>query len=393
MQLQDDVRALGERLTKLKGSGAPPYIVVLGVGYAQAAGVPDLQDLASRLNETPEVVAQHADLLLDLDVPTFYQDLVGLAAAGSLPVILTTSYDHLFEQALFNAGLRANSHFNVDEAKASLGSDVSPSVRDRGGISVVRLFGLAPDDPLMADWLRRAIGIPDAPPVDLIMVGYEYESPALQRWLSKQGGGDLWWASEVPLVSGRLGWSGETHELAGDAGRPDTLFGQLSLLTLRLPTINLLNRADPSAAPSDDVDWLNRQYVQNQLQQVKVVKRAIEASTPAAGADAAVTSQLAYQRQEIGRLEGELRVPVNAAGQLLDRFKAARSRVQDSGDERGGGVDPDTVSFIENQIQVLEKELTKTEPSQLVLAAAEGALQAIESRSGIAAPDATSSAS
>jgi hypothetical protein len=389
--LQEGVRELADRLTDRRASLGPPYVVVLGTGYARAAGVPKLDDLVSSSGVPREVAAQHPEVLLDLQVPTFYQDLVVLAASGSLPVVVTTSYDRLFEQALFNAGMRPTSHFTVHDAKHPSGRSGTTGDRARTGISIIRLFGLEDDDRLNEDWLHKA-GIPDTETVDLIMVGYEYESPAFQRWLSTaRGDSDLWWANEKPFDRS-FDWPGQMHELDGDATRIETLFGQLSLLLIRLPTIGLLDKSDRANSPPDD-EWLDRQYVQNQLQQVRVVKRAIEASTPGTGSDPAVASQLAYQREEIGRLEGELRSPANVVNQLLGRFKVAQSQLHRLAEDGSSSVDPESLSFIDSQIQALENELTKATPNRLLLAAAEGALQAIESQSGIAAPDMTSSAS
>jgi hypothetical protein len=366
-----------------QAKGARPYVLVLGAGCPQAAKVPSLEELRETWGEDVDDPAGLEAILWSVEVPPFYYDIANLARAGYFPVVVTTGYDRLLERALVDLGLRPGDQFETVEPAAWRGrAPVPPPDAD---VRVVHAHGLDDGDPVgdPVGALDLGTGHEPGEPLETVLVGYQGESPSLDRWLGAAAGGDLWWANaddEHGDHLGPAGWRGEVALITGNEAVPSTFFGQLALMLLRLPAIDTLKQTEPVGQRGDA--WYDREYTQSRLNQANTVKRAIESVVPGSSVDPARQSQLSYQQQEIVRLEQDL-VSRDVVDRLLKRHYTTAAQLKDRAAQRPDSVDPDTLAFLDGQIVTLEREAAKPQPNGVVISAAEASLGALQDTLGI----------
>lgn len=367
MRLDQDLRTLSERMRDAASVGAP-YVLVLGAASAHEAGVPTLDELGSRagLHLEPTNRSLIDRLLYDLPVPAPYQDIANLSREGYLSPVVTTAYDTLIERALTDAGLRAPSHFSVVE----LGVDdesASPDSSLGASLQVIHVFD-AHGAPVAPATLARAVRRHEGAALNVVVVGFQFESPAILEWLKAAPHGHLHWVSAEPRpdAHGQLGWRGEWAETTGESGEPAEFFGRLSLL--------LLGLRSSVADATDESGELDSAYLQNRLETAKVAKYAVGRSRMSAF-DPGAMSQLSYQQRQIDELEIKLAAASSQA--LLTRMRHYRQWLEQRVDDPSVPVDEATVEFFDTNLRVLEREVAKREPNQTVLKAAQGALEGV----------------
>lgn len=382
MQLEQGLEELASRIAN---PDIPGYVLVLGTGCAKAAGVPSITELQAQFGAEADDPEALESLISDVPVPSFYHEIASMARSGHLPIVITTTFDRLLERALLDSGLRPGSHYTVVELAADPAEQRSADGYGvRPPITLIRCNRSSGDQSLNGARIDAAIGRSDpAAPISLVLAGYGFDCPPLEHWGRGNPGGEAWWiAEDAPDRNevGRLGWNAEMRVIDGPAAAPEQFFGQLALVLLRLPLLRSLRSQDLPTSSGDD--WLDEEFKRSRLQQAKTVKRAIEGSYSSSAADPGTVSQLAYQTQEIGRLEQELATP-QAASRLVQRFKIARDHLDRLVDDANSPVDTDTVAFVDAQVDSLEREAAKKHPSRPVMAAAESALDTLETEAGL----------
>lgn len=258
-----DIRSLARRLRDACETGAPCHAVFLGAGASLASGsLTTRQALNKILSEAgvdaPETMSDVDRISAFFDLvdqaseeerykltvryqsqaapPSGYKHLARLVAEGYFRTIITTSFDTFLEDALYDAGLRANDLLILDASY-----DTIPSRRRAPQVRLVKLHG----DPYSAEFLSM-VGDVELPPVmedllnkemagALLMVGYHPRDGVINTFL-EEGMGDTWYVNpdepgpDHPLAS-VLSQRGATT-IAGDAGYPDRFFGELADLLL-----------------------------------------------------------------------------------------------------------------------------------------------------------------
>ena len=413
-------------------SGPGPYTLFIGAACSRAAGVPSVDEIARQVfddlfEHDPETArayvpeAQRSDRAAptsafyqllgalsnlerysllqsfyeDHPVPLFYQDLSRLVQAGFFRTILTTSYDTLLEQALTGVGGSSLARFRVVNLGANPEKGTGPSLPGNQ-LTIVKLHGdIAQSGQLVVtpDEIERSLGaqrsfIEGQLSQDLMVVGYEFESPPVTDWLAWSSR-EVWWVSpKRPLndAMGRIAGDREVHFVDGEAAQPELFFGQL---TLRLLTLSATpsrpvepnsfsfstTRQTTESLVGDD-EALRLAYLQDQLQRAKEVLVSLENDASANKSGAAAQTQIDYQRARVARLEDLLRAQSATRPRIAELANQITSAVQKA------ELDPKTRSYVESQASVIRSESALTEPNQDILSAAISATLVVAERLG-----------
>ena len=421
------VRLLVERQQAPPGTvsrGGPQVILFLGRSCADAAGVPDMLAMARQVMRDPDLAAMYADRNLQDDeqlaiafaeylaemtgaqrmrmlqsfyeripVPAFYQDLALLVKGGYFRHILTTSIDTLLEQALNGAGLWVDKDYQV----ISLGLKEERKTYGRPGemssdrITLVKLHGdLAQNQAAItkeeiADALEpQRYFVKGELSGDLVVVGYEFESQPLNRWLSWVPG-DAWWVSEdrpegdeIAAIESRR----NIQYITGQAARPENFFGQLLYLLWRVvaPSEEGVLPAEREAYEETEgfeEDYSDEEYIRSQLHRTKAMLANLEQSAGPDQRNVAWTNQIQYQRQRAADLEDQLRGLESSREHLLDLLQHIDKTVREKAD------DPNLSTYLKNQVKSVVKEYQRQEPNQVIVSAAIGATLVMAERMGV----------
>lgn len=409
-----------------------PHVLFLGEGCARAAGVPSPVDMArelfaglaghelvtrfvpdespsdeqllegfrSLLAELPE--GQRGSLLLQfygaLPVPLFYQELAMLVSAGFFTQILTTNLDALLERALQNAGLRAGEEYNVvlldrDRSAVSVSGIESNrvSILKLHGDPASRQFALSPDEIEEAlKPIRKAVK--GALHQDLVMVGYELESPPVSDWLARVPG-ELWWVAEEHPPAEALAairQVREIHYVDGPSGTPDGFFGGLAMRLLQMPSVNLLeapaklvrSRPDgpgalPDTSPPEDEAAFEREFLRGKLWRAEELRRRLEQQVAAGTTNERLERQLAYQKGVVADLEAKLRTIGD------DKARVLRLLDQIGGQAEQTGARDSTAAFLRQQADAVRGQYGSPSPDEAVVSGSIGATLVIGDRLGV----------
>ena len=429
-----------------------PYILFLGAGCSQAAGVPTIEEIARKELSRPVVSGSvmpppsydEADQVGSLKrfykwletmsagqvfrlfqthyantpVPLFYQDLALLIKKKYFNRILTTNFDTLLEQALSGAGLVPDVDFEVisfgltsrpseSRRAPTQGYESSPD-RPHEPVSIVKLHGdLAEGQLVIAPWQiedslkSRRRAAKQELKGDLVMVGYQFESPLLNDWLSSYRKRELWWVSAEPQQGHEeIGsWGEDIASISGDVGRPEEFFGQLSLRLrlLRLPAQSSQQAVaeidlgfesapadDPDTAPSTLAD--NEEVLSEDLRgQIRRFQTSLYSLEQKASPDERPTSlqvQINYQKQQLMALEDKLRSLSTNAPRLLDLLQTMTDNLQMALDdpEVEQRVSGATVNFLRHQFEAVQEQYSSDDPNQQIISAAVGAAAILAER-------------
>ena len=411
-----------------------PYVLFLGAACGRAAGVPSIADMARSVFESlieiaPDMFSKYAkkeylqddDIVTDkfyqmledmsslerrnllrsffedLPVPLFYQDLARLVHASFFRIILTTNCDTLLEKALSGLGSSAGVPFRTINLGAkqqlSVDPDIVPDlvtvIKLHGDISQGNRLMITPDEIEQALRCHRSF-VKGELAQDMVIVGYEFESPPINDWLwrSRQ---EIWWASpELPNNEhmGRIMNDREAHFIEGEAAKPELFFGQLALRLLTLPSSDKTRPSDVSEisipysqpisveALVSDPDMLRPLYIADQLERAKEQLNRLESDIAADRSNAQLQAQIAYQRTEVATLEDELRTLSPNRPRLteaVDRIVQAVHRAT---------LDPNTQAYLDTQAQLIRDETSRSNPNQDILSAAISATLVVSERLG-----------
>jgi phosphoglycolate phosphatase-like HAD superfamily hydrolase len=423
----------GEMMERRADDERNPLILFLGKGCADAAKVPDTIQIARsvfqdsalptkkyvagrdrRYNE--EVLEAFYEYLSDLSsrerhwllqrfyakvpVPLFYQDLVRLIERRFFLHILTTNIDTLLEQALNGAGMWPDRDYELISLSSSDRKPLPPDPASPGPrIMIVKLHGdlakqetsLTPDE-ITEALQRHSRFLRGELSGDMVMVGYEFESEPVTRWLAEtysklwREPPILWWVNEKRpswQQVGRLEESRHIEYLDGENGRPEVFFGRL-LYVLEdsaqkevADTIEQFSygvSTEPTASPGEE--FSDARYLREQIRRSQQVLYSLEQNAIPGERDEQLEAQIEYQRSTIADMEDKLR----DLGESRERLLALMHQVRDSAGR--ARVDPMTMDFLDSQIMTVMEQYDRYRPNQDVVSASVSATLVLTDRLG-----------
>ncbi len=340
MFIQPNMAQLMEVLEERRNDVQQP-ILFLGQGVAKAAGVPSVEDMAKDLfpnisqpyqepQEALEVFFNYWETLSPLErqsmllryfshvpVPAFYHDLVNLLFNRHFPVILSTSIDTLLEQA-FNDNARERTTNGVELAVISIASLSDNQSLNRAGsdgsdiIRLIKLHGdISQDVALTAEDIDEELGRQQRAlkgeflAGEIIMVGYDFESNPINKWLSWTHG-ELWWVSPEQPSDDDIEAIAASHRINyinGADAEPSEFFG---VLRLGLEPTDPDTVSDPQSRAVKEAD-IEQDYLRVQLQQHQGRKRKlVQKSKYYSVTDSETEVQIEYESDEIKKIERRL---------------------------------------------------------------------------------------
>ncbi|HJW93235.1 MAG TPA: SIR2 family protein [Thermoanaerobaculia bacterium] len=389
---------------------AEPYVLFLGDGCSEAAGVPKLPQLAARamqmfglaksasggsgttseqdlvgpfLDAIASMKKEHAARMLQsifasIPVPSFYQQLAQLIRERFFPLIITTNYDTLLEQALDSVGFRA---FDYRVTTFDGGTPISTSTG--GGSELVHIVKLH------GDLARKVIHFtPEAVDGalqssrqfvkselrgDLIMVGFSFGDDAINRWLSHGSSREVWWVAPKPPDDPQVvtSWAQEWHELTGSFGNPAIFFAQLSLRLLRL--------AQPGTASPDQplADTL-----QGEIRRAQNVLYTLEQSAAAGSRPPDVQEQIVYQKKQMSVLEEKMWSLPEVKPAVIQVVSLIRDDILNAHQDQSNDfrIDEPLKNYLHQQIDTLKTEMAKEKPDRFLVSASLSATLALADR-------------
>jgi hypothetical protein len=367
---------------------------------AELASDPNLAGyLYERLIALPD--SQRARVLLQvydaIPVPLFYQDLTALLWAGCFTDILTTNVDTLLEQALNLGGFRPGSTYEV----INLGTDRSPPPDwETSGSStrLVRIFKLHGDlaqqvvnvtaEEIAAALEPQRMLVKGELRGDIVMVGYKFESPPIDHWLTLTSG-EIWWVCQEPPDPNRLDPIAAVRPvnmIVGATGAPNEFFGILEATVLQpapvtppAATAEAVDfaagaGAEPAVAVIDQADLLRTRISRSQA-----VLYSLEQQVAPSERNLPTQQQIDYQRGEIVKLEDKLRELSPEIADIEHVTSLIRQVVEAA--ERAS-VDEGTLAFLRSQLAVVAAEQASPQPNQNLVSAAIGATLVLAERLG-----------
>jgi hypothetical protein len=352
-------------------------------------------------------------------VPLFYQDLALLIKNRYFNRILTTNFDTLLEQALSGAGLVPDVDFEVTnfgvasrqseslQRAHTTEDDPSPD-RPREPVSIIKLHGdLAEGELVITPWQieeslkSRRRDAKQELKGDLVMVGYQFESPLLNDWLRSYRKRELWWVSAEPQPGHDeiQSWGEDISAINDEVGSPKEFFGQLSLRLrlLRRPAqsshraVAEADTADetaqaeaPSAPPStlaDDEEVLSED-LRGQIRRFQASLYSLEQKASPDERPTSLQVQINYQKQQLMALEDRLRSLSTNAPRLLELLQTMTDNLQTALDdpEIEQRVSGATVNFLRQQFQAVQEQYVSKDPNQQIISAAVGAAAILAER-------------
>ena len=406
-----------------------PYVLFLGEGCGQAAGAPSRGAIArealrvfgreagesskdetdasvfeefSQLTETfsgPQFARMVRSLYASVPVPSFYEDLAVLIREGFFPLVLTTNFDTLLEQALAATGLRASDYrvTTFGLRGTSTPPDVEPLANWAPPTHIVKLHGdLAQDqahvtpDEIQAAFRRSQRWIKPDLKADLIMVAHHLADDPIDRWLASSPDRELWWVNLTsPTDEVRVrSWAREYQEITGEAGDPRIFFPQLSL---RLIAPREPAETAAAADPWADSEVLRFEILRNQSNLYSLEQKAVRSSGER---PIQVQAQIDYQKRALAKLEDKIRSLPDTKRLVLDVVKRIVAGIEkaNAAPSQAGGLSS-LFDYGAAQLRTLEEELQKNDPNQFLIAASLGATLALANRlltdygAGVVKPD------
>lgn len=406
-----DRRAAAETLPLLFLGGAcsraakTPRIADIGRGFiAQLREDPDLASPDLPPADAPDAVIVSAFRELVLELPPIQRRALALHAANDVPVpqfvqdvallvrdrlfstVMTSAFDALLERALNFLSVRPGQSLGI----VDVGDDPATPLTHPGDVVLLKVLGSRVPGPL-------------EPPV--IVVGHEADDPEIFEALSVRGGvaGPIWWVSESPPPEALVAVSGlrEVILIDGPGGHPDRFFGELAVLAVQMPAVNVL--ADPQGAfrkasalhvdeqaasvsaalavvggtaPPDDEQEFERQLLQGRHRRCEEVLGRLQQQGAGSSLGSALEQQVTYQRQELTRLEQQLRSLSANRSDLLD----ALARVEESPE---AAADRPAARYLLECAGRIRAEYERDAPDEDVISAALAALSVLGSRVGV----------
>jgi hypothetical protein len=334
-----------------------------------------------------------------LPVPLFYQDLGAILKAGYFSRVITTNYDNLLEQALESTPVpwRRDRDYHVIDVPAFTREALKRHLASLGrhGVLILKMHGdlRQEGDPIDFTELESALfdhrkTLYQELSEDLVVVGYERESPGIDKALHAQSGGTIWWVSETaidPTLQSTLEAVRAVNVIDGPEASPQRLFGTLWTLLSRLPdaagsgydhsvdqqTLDSVvpGETDPNL-PSTD---LEHDVLRASLARAKDELERLRQSSPP-GANPNIDAQIDYQRAQIASLEDQVRI------RQKDKIQSLLNDIL--GRARTGSLDPATLAFLEQEANLVESQFPLSSPNQDIISASIAAIAVLSARLG-----------
>jgi hypothetical protein len=350
-------------------------------------------DVEQAMTKIPERIRPAASRTLNrllvqyyanLPVPLFYQDLGSIVKGGYFSRVLTTNYDNLLEQALESPPIpwRRDRDYHVIDVPAFTRDGLKEHLQsvDKRSLLILKMHGDLLQEGAALDFTEIQAALVDHRKTlyqelsdDLLVVGYEQESPGIDKALHAQSGGAIWWISEKTIdaeFKSGLEAVRPVTVIDGPEANPESLFGTLCTVLSRPPEAVSSPSESVQAQPDEGlkIEVLRDRLVraQNELERLR------QSSPPGANPD--IDAQIDYQRQQISDIEDQIRVQekdkiVLLVGDLLTRAK-------------NNSVDPSTLGFLEQQATQVMSQFSTGQPNQHVVSAAITALSVLGRRLG-----------
>lgn len=462
MEPSKEIESLAQDLAGRHRMDPPPLpLLFLGTKCGEAAGIPgpevigplvlqELRQTDPTLAETllPEAQASDTNAAVDaflrllggmsgiqryrvlqpfygsVPVPSFYMDLATLISYGYFSHILTTNWDSLLEQALASVGMRGGADYQTIVLGVPHGTREGSFVEGTPSATIVKLHGdlgqsqfAINEDEIEAAVRSHRSMVVDELRGDMVMVGYEFESPPVERWMAKMGTGDLWWvSSELPDADklGPIAGNRNFRVISGENAHPQTFFGLLVTFLIRLPATRALSPSledwgsssgmesfgSPERYPTGmrggslrtalGDEEVEAEYLQGQLLRSQNVRKILEQALPVGERNPQLDAQIEYQRKQVTELADQVRSLSTSQARLIDLVRQIEGAIQAAaGQTVAPAVDPETISFLTEQVNTVIREAEKGSANQHVLSAALGAVLVVGQRLGreIVTPD------
>jgi len=338
-------------------------------------------------------------LYANVPVPSFYQELARLVREHYFPLILTTNYDNLLEQALTAAGVR-NSEFRVTTFASRWRASSGPSeFPDQEPLThLVKLHGdlaqntvyISPQEIESAlrsskHWIKAELR------GDLVMIGHSVSDDPINDWLAHSKDRQLWWIDpEPPADPARIqAWTTEYHQITGEIARPQVFFTQFSLRLLHeaeevaaavepgdhplsLEALGSIAKSEP--APLSEI--LQREVRRNQSVLYNLEQEAIPGERPAQ-----VQAQIAYQKRQLSKLEEKIRSLPEIKPLVLEIVRKIGTDILHAHDDPQTNFPLENLAqYVQVQIATIEREFEKDAPNQFLVSASLGATLTLADR-------------
>ena len=409
---------LAQDIADRRASGETLPLLFLGAACSRAAQTPRIADIGreviAQLNGDPDIappglppddapdaviVPAFRELVLelppiqrralalhaanDVPVPQFVQDIALLVRDRLFSTVMTSAFDALLERALNFLSVRPGQSLGI----VDVGDDPASPLTHPGDVVLLKVLGSRVPGPL------------ETP---VIVVGHEADDPEIFEALSVRGG-PVWWVSESPPPEGLVAVSGprEVNLIDGPGGHPDRFFGDMAVLAVQMPAVNVL--ADPQGAfrkasalhvdekvssisaalavvggtaPPEDEQEFERQFLEGRRRRCEEVLGRLQQQGAGSSLGTSLEQQVTYQRQELTRLEQQLRSLSANRSDLLDAL-ALVEESPEAASERAAA------RYLLECAARIRAEYERDKPDEDVISAALAALAVLGSRIGV----------
>ncbi|MBS0160200.1 MAG: SIR2 family protein [Nitrospira sp.] len=328
-------------------------------------------------------------LYVNVPVPAFYRDVAALVRERYFPLIVTTNFDTLLEQALAQTGVRS-SDYKITTIGTRTFDAILPS--EEPLTHIVKLHGdLAQDTAYVSpeqidDALRTSRQWIKSDLVgDIIMVAHVVDNAdPINKWLAHGAQRELWWVSQESPPPQATAWASVLRVIDGDLGRTGVFLSQLALRLLSapdstandpaedLPSVESL-LASPRERPILGDETLEREIFRNQS-----LLYSLDQATSPRERNPDVQAQIVHQKRVIVKLEDRARARPDTQQRVLQALGSVLNSVANGATIGKGAIE--VVEYIRQQQDTLKQEFDKPKPNQIVVSAALGATLAVADR-------------
>ncbi len=439
--MKSTVSELAERVRLSRTGQRPPYILFLGAKCAEAASAPTLVAIArmalstfglesdttsltddglvrkyyEHLRRLPrtQIARMLQSLYAKVAVPSFYVDVAFLIREKYFPIVVTTNYDTLLDQALASVGV-SKAQCRITTIGLHPTEESSPDAPDDNVlVDIVKLHGDIANDqvPITPAELDRALDLHRSAVKsdlrgDMIMVGHSTEGDPIDQWLAHSPSRELWWIGpdESAPLNKIASWSNDIREITGEAGRIAPFFAELRTRVLQqdivddvlgaivmpapeaksaepvvLESLDFGGPVSENAAPPENALL---ESLQSEIRRNQAALYMLEQEVAPADRNAKAQAQIDYQKRQITRLEDKIRSLPETRRQVTEIMTRIRDSIQKAGADPSVTfkVDPGLHLFLDTNVNVIQLELAKSEPNQLLLSASLGATLTLADR-------------
>jgi hypothetical protein len=262
-----------------------------------------------------------------------------------------------------------------DPADSPAGLAPVTIVKLRGDLSQNRI-ALTPDEVERA-LMRNRPFVKQELRADMVMVNYDGESPAVEEFLQRGRGEELWWVHESKEPPDVMNCR-ELRVIMGEGANPKNFFGLLYHLLMRRMTSAEAPNTEGAGQPEDEFSWLygtSQQQVKPEENRAAFlegeIRRALrqiyelEQRLVPGEEDPALVDQLDYQCRAVAERQDELRSLDENKARILGALDSLVNSVRATDQ-----VSLSTAEFLIEQVQTIRHQFEKNQPDHVVTGAA-----------------------